>query len=353
MLTEFNSPSTKNPLVLNEMDIVGYERIFDSTSYYEIASIHLGNGENKSDRIDNLDKKGVYNVYIIRTGQYGIYSFGYRLRHGCVIADAAFLTIKHNSKCHYGRSWHTNYEYEIIPQDIIMIDTHELCKDSSERNVGEPIQKKSYHIEASKIIRLCTYEELYSAFAHVYKRNVIHAIETNYTCPYENICHVIYGINLSKDEGKLIVDFYTNEYYFEHIRAKEYDVRVEYDELRKFRYSVKLIIDGTKIEEVAILNKICDILRIKYNIYICETMDELTDNEIESATAENFMLSDVVGRANLGKYVSKGEDFEIGKKYRLFASTSYGASSFWTLRGDLAVMFSEIDFDKCVLSVIK
>lgn len=353
MLTEFNSPSTKNPLVLNEMDIVGYERIFDSTSYYEIASIHLGNGENKSDRIDNLDKKGVYNVYIIRTGQYGIYSFGYRLRHGCVIADAAFLTIKHNSKCYCSDYWHTNYEYEIIPQDIIMIDTHELCKDSSERNVDEPIQKKSYHIEASKIIRLCTYEELYSAFAHVYKPNVIHVVETNDTCPYQNICHVIYGINLSKDEGKLIVDFYTNEYYFEHIRAKEDDVRVEYDELRKFRSSVKLIIDGTKIEEMAFLNKICDILRIKYYISIFEVVDELTDNEIESATAENFLLSDVVGRANLGKNVSKGEDFEIGKKYRLFASTSYGASSFWTLRGDLAIMFSEIDFDKCVLSVIK
>ncbi len=345
MLYEFNSPPAKNPLVSNEMDIESYKRIFDSTSYYEIAKIHIGNGENKSDRIDNLDKKGVYNVYIIRAGQYDIFSFGYRLRLGCVIADATFLTIKHNS------NWRRNYEYEIIPQDIIMVDTHELCKDLSERNFDGPIQKKSYHLEASKIIRLCTYEELYSAFAHVYKPDVIHVVETNYTSPYKNICHVIYGINLSKEEGKLIVDFYTNEYYFEHIRAKEDDVRVEYDELRKFRSSVKLIIDGTKIEEMAFLNKICDILRIKYHISIFEVVDELTDNEIKSATYENFLSTDVVGRCNLGKSVYKGEDFEIGKKYRLFACTTYIASSFWTLRGDLAVMFSEIDFDKCILSV--
>lgn len=353
MLNEFNSPPAKHPLVSNEMDIVGYERIFDSTSYYEIASIHLGNGENKSDRIDNLDKKGVYNVYIIRTGQYDIYSFGYRLRYGCVIADAAFLTIKHNSKGYYSDYWHTNYEYEIIPQDIIMIDTHELCKDSSERNFDEPIQKKSYHIEASKIIRLCKFEELYSAFAHVYKKDVKYVVETNDTLGYKNICHVIYGINLSKDEGKLIVDFYTNEYYFEHIRAKEDDVRVEYDELRKFRYSVKLIIDGTKIEEMAFLNEICDILSKKNYISICETVDELTDNEIESATSENFLSTDVVGRCNLGKSVYKGEDFEIGKKYRLFAGTPSITYDFWTLSKDLAIMFSEIDFDKCVLSVMK
>lgn len=273
-----------------------------------------------------------------------VYCFGYILNRGHLIAKAAFLVVESASK-KYKES-----EYSIVPQDIVDFDISERTKDYLVHDSGllstDPIEKVFIHIDASKVIRLCMYEELCNAFARLYGEKVRMIIGAK-----QHIQHIAYFLKFYSEGNSTVAEFTSKEYSIRVVNTKEFDERVHYRELDCVQSGVKVYVDQDQVGKDFLFDKICKLLRNQQpGLAIYEIlMSEIGIEKVSSVTYDNCLDTEIIGRSNLGKYVVEGTDFEEGKLYEIFEGTPGLTSDFSGLVSGLSKVFSEIGFEKCVV----
>jgi hypothetical protein len=325
MLTNFQDPIIKS--------------IWDYYRYFDTATLMLDPymGKDKEERISKLDKIGTCDYYIIHNDTSNIskvFCFGYHLQQGQVVADATFLIIRNKENSYWERG------FEILTKDLVEFRFEKIEGFCPKSRLNAPIQKMAMSLEVRKIIRICLFNELYSAFSLIYTSRIEDRIRLGNH-------QVVYFFRFDKNNNNIVVEFICKNYETKYVNTKELDERVRFWQLDCYEDNFKIIIPENKVNLPLLCQDFFKLLHVQFSLAIFESIPTgISMEEVETITTDNFLSFDLCRKLSC-KSIREGNEVEFGKLYRLLDANSNKYSDFSMLRHSFAAIFSGIDIEKC------